>query len=126
VKTPKGIEPAAIVARMRDQYGILIGTGLDKMRTTTLRIGTMAMTASPHYVLPTCRRSSSPCATSVTSASPAPASPRSSCIRGRRMMIVAIAIERACRSRLAPASGHPDERRPQGTRYNMSPDLKAP
>ena len=53
VKTPKNIEPAAVVARMRDQYGILIGTGLDKMRTTTLRIGTMAMTASPHYVLPT-------------------------------------------------------------------------
>ena len=53
VKSPKGIEPAAIVARMRDQYGILIGTGLDTMRTTTLRIGTMAMTASPHYVLPT-------------------------------------------------------------------------
>jgi aspartate aminotransferase-like enzyme len=53
VKTPTGVEPAAVVARMRDQYGILIGTGLDKMRTTTLRIGTMAMTASPHYVLPT-------------------------------------------------------------------------
>ena len=53
VKTPKNVEPAAVVARMRDQYGILIGTGLDKMRTTTLRIGTMAMTASPHYVLPT-------------------------------------------------------------------------
>jgi len=41
------------VTRMRDQYGILIGTGLDKMRSSTLRIGTMAMTASPHYVLPT-------------------------------------------------------------------------
>jgi (S)-ureidoglycine-glyoxylate aminotransferase len=53
VKTPRNIEPSAVVARMRDQYGILIGTGLDKMRTTTLRIGTMAMTASPHYVLPT-------------------------------------------------------------------------
>src|SRR5437773_1705355 len=53
VKTPKNIEPGAVVTRMRDQYGILIGTGLDKMRTTTLRIGTMAMTASPHYVLPT-------------------------------------------------------------------------
>ncbi|MGH7346357.1 MAG: alanine--glyoxylate aminotransferase family protein, partial [Candidatus Rokuibacteriota bacterium] len=50
---PKTIEPGAVVARMRDQYGILIGTGLDTMRTTTLRIGTMAMTASPHYVLPT-------------------------------------------------------------------------
>jgi aspartate aminotransferase-like enzyme len=53
VKTPKSIDPAAVVTRMRDQYGILIGTGLDKMRTSTLRIGTMAMTASPHYVLPT-------------------------------------------------------------------------
>jgi aspartate aminotransferase-like enzyme len=53
VKTPRSIDPAAVVVRMRDQYGILIGTGLDKMRTSTLRIGTMAMTASPHYVLPT-------------------------------------------------------------------------
>ena len=52
-KTPKGIEPAAVVARMRDQYGILIGTGLDRIRTTTLRVGTMGMTASPQYVLPT-------------------------------------------------------------------------
>jgi aspartate aminotransferase-like enzyme len=53
VKTPKGIEPAAVVAEMRRRHGILIGTGLDKNRTTTLRIGTMGMTASPHYVLPT-------------------------------------------------------------------------
>ena len=53
VKTPKHVDPAAVVTRMRDQYGVLIGTGLDKMRTSTLRIGTMAMTASPHYVLPT-------------------------------------------------------------------------
>ena len=53
VKTPKDIDPAAVVTRMRDQYGILIGTGLDRIRATTLRIGTMGMTASPHYVLPT-------------------------------------------------------------------------
>src|SRR5204862_5626178 len=53
IKAPKGIDPAAVVARMRDQYGILIGTGLDKIRTSTLRIGTMGITASPHYVLPT-------------------------------------------------------------------------
>ena len=53
IKTPKGVEPAAVVARMRDQYGILIGTGLDRIRTSTLRIGTMGITASPQYVLPT-------------------------------------------------------------------------
>jgi aspartate aminotransferase-like enzyme len=53
VKTPKDIDPAAVVARMREQYAILIGTGLDRNRTTTLRIGTMGVTASPHYVLPT-------------------------------------------------------------------------
>jgi aspartate aminotransferase-like enzyme len=53
IKTPKGIDTAAVVARMRDQYGILIGTGLDRIRTTTLRIGTMGVTASPLYVLPT-------------------------------------------------------------------------
>src|SRR5499433_2010088 len=53
IRAPKGIEPAAVVKVMREQYGILIGTGLDKIRTSTLRVGTMAITASPHYVLPT-------------------------------------------------------------------------
>jgi aspartate aminotransferase-like enzyme len=53
IRAPKGIEPAAVVKLMREQYGVLIGTGLDKIRTSTLRIGTMALTASPHCVLPT-------------------------------------------------------------------------
>jgi aspartate aminotransferase-like enzyme len=53
LRAPKDVSTAAVVARMRDQYGILIGTGLDKIRTTTLRVGTMGMTASPPYVLPT-------------------------------------------------------------------------
>lgn len=53
VKTPAGIDPAAVVSHMRQHYGILIGTGLDKIRTTTLRIGHMGITASPLYVLPT-------------------------------------------------------------------------
>jgi len=53
VKTPAGIEPAAVVTHMRQHFGILIGTGLDKIRTTTLRIGHMGITASPLYVLQT-------------------------------------------------------------------------
>jgi alanine-glyoxylate transaminase/serine-glyoxylate transaminase/serine-pyruvate transaminase len=53
IKTPPGIEAAAVVSRMRQTYGILIGTGLDKMRTTTLRVGHMGITASPLYLLPT-------------------------------------------------------------------------
>ncbi len=53
IKTPPGIEAAAVVSHMRQAYGILIGTGLDKMRTTTLRVGHMGITASPLYVLPT-------------------------------------------------------------------------
>ena len=53
IKTPPGIEPAALVKHMRETYGILIGTGLDKMRTTTLRVGHMGITASPLYILPT-------------------------------------------------------------------------
>jgi aspartate aminotransferase-like enzyme len=53
IRAPKGIEPAAVVKVMREPYGILIGTGLDKIRTFTLRIGTMGITASPQYVLPT-------------------------------------------------------------------------
>ncbi len=52
-KTPAGIDPPAVVDHMRDHYGILIGTGLDKMRTTTLRVGHMGITSSPLYVLPT-------------------------------------------------------------------------
>ncbi len=38
IRAPKDVETAAVVQRMRDQYGILIGTGLDKIRTTTLRM----------------------------------------------------------------------------------------
>src|SRR6185503_8014922 len=53
IKAPRGIDTAAVVSTMRDRYAILIGTGLDKIRTSTLRIGTMGMTASPQYVLPT-------------------------------------------------------------------------
>ena len=52
-KTPAGIDPAAVVTHMRDYCGILIGTGLDRMRTTTLRVGHMGITSSPMYVLPT-------------------------------------------------------------------------
>jgi aspartate aminotransferase-like enzyme len=53
VRTPRAVNPEAVVKRMRDHYGVLIGTGLAEMRTFTLRIGTMGLTASPHYVLPT-------------------------------------------------------------------------
>ena len=52
-KAPAGLETAAIVRTMRDRYGILIGTGLDKIRALTLRVGHMGITASPLYVLPT-------------------------------------------------------------------------
>jgi alanine-glyoxylate transaminase/serine-glyoxylate transaminase/serine-pyruvate transaminase len=51
--TPTGIESAAVVARMREQHGILIGTGLDRLRSTTLRVGHMGITSSPRYLLPT-------------------------------------------------------------------------
>ena len=50
---PRASIPPRSCSHMRDRYGILIGTGLDKIRTTTLRIGTMGITASPQYVLPT-------------------------------------------------------------------------
>jgi alanine-glyoxylate transaminase/serine-glyoxylate transaminase/serine-pyruvate transaminase len=52
-KAPAGIDPAAVVAHMRERHGILIGTGLDKIRTSTLRVGHMGITSSPMYVLPT-------------------------------------------------------------------------
>ena len=52
-KSPNGIEARAVVSQMRDRYGILIGTGLDKIRATTLRVGHMGITASPQYILPT-------------------------------------------------------------------------
>lgn len=52
-KAPDGVDPAAVVSHMRDRHGILIGTGLDKIRTSTLRVGHMGITSSPLYVLPT-------------------------------------------------------------------------
>jgi aspartate aminotransferase-like enzyme len=52
-RAPEGVDPAAAVVRMRDEYGILIGTGLDQIRASTLRVGHMGITASPLYVLPT-------------------------------------------------------------------------
>ena len=52
-RTPPGIAPTAVVRRMRDAYGILISTGIDPLREVVLRVGTMGMTASPLYVLPT-------------------------------------------------------------------------
>jgi aspartate aminotransferase-like enzyme len=53
VRTPTDVDPESVVACMRDDHRILIGTGLAELRTTTLRIGTMGITASPMYVLPT-------------------------------------------------------------------------
>ena len=54
IKTPTGIDPAAVVTHMRDRYGILIGTGLDKIRTSTLRDRhTWASPRARMYVLPT-------------------------------------------------------------------------
>src|SRR2546426_6573838 len=53
VRTPAHVEPEAVVSRMRRDHGILIGTGLAELRTSTLRIGTMGITSSPPYVLPT-------------------------------------------------------------------------
>ena len=52
-KTPAGVDPAAVVQHMRERHGILIGTGLDAIRGTTLRVGHMGITSSPQYVLPT-------------------------------------------------------------------------
>jgi alanine-glyoxylate transaminase/serine-glyoxylate transaminase/serine-pyruvate transaminase len=54
-RTPAGVAAPAVVRRMRDAYGILVSTGIgvDAMRQGALRVGTMGLTASPHYVLPT-------------------------------------------------------------------------
>jgi len=52
-RAPAGLAATAVVRRMRDAYGILISTGIDKLRETVLRVGTMGLTASPLYVLPT-------------------------------------------------------------------------
>jgi hypothetical protein len=48
-----GLAATAVVRRMRDAYGILVSTGIEGMRESVLRVGTMGMTASPLYVLPT-------------------------------------------------------------------------
>src|SRR5258705_1343023 len=40
IRAPKGAAPAAVVTRMREQHGILIGTRPDNVRASPLRIGT--------------------------------------------------------------------------------------
>jgi alanine-glyoxylate transaminase/serine-glyoxylate transaminase/serine-pyruvate transaminase len=52
-RAPATIPSTAIVRRLRDAYGILVSTGIGKLRDTVLRVGTMGLTASPLYVLPT-------------------------------------------------------------------------
>jgi aspartate aminotransferase-like enzyme len=52
-RAPAGVAPTQVVRRMRDAYGILVSTGIEKLREVVLRVGTMGITASPHYVLPT-------------------------------------------------------------------------
>lgn len=52
-RVPTGLAAPDVVRRMRDAYGILVSTGLQPMRDRTLRVGTMGLTASPLYVLPT-------------------------------------------------------------------------
>ena len=52
-RVPAGVAATAVVRRMRDAYGILVSTGIEKLRESVLRIGTMGLTASPLYVLPT-------------------------------------------------------------------------
>lgn len=52
-KVPNGLEANAVVKQMRDRYGILIGTGLDRFRASALRVGHMGITANPLFVLPT-------------------------------------------------------------------------
>jgi alanine-glyoxylate transaminase/serine-glyoxylate transaminase/serine-pyruvate transaminase len=52
-RVPSDLEATAVVRRMRDAYGILVSTGIERMREAVLRVGTMGMTASPLYVLPT-------------------------------------------------------------------------
>jgi aspartate aminotransferase-like enzyme len=52
-RTPSGVSPSDVTRRMRDAHGILITTGIDKLRDAVLRVGTMGLTASPLYVLPT-------------------------------------------------------------------------
>src|SRR3989442_14053466 len=46
IRSPNGVEPAAVGARLRQPHRGLIGPGLAKLRTSTLRIGTMGITAS--------------------------------------------------------------------------------
>ena len=52
-RAPGGIAASAVVRRMRGAYGILVSTGIESLRESVRRVGTMGMTASPLYVLPT-------------------------------------------------------------------------
>jgi (S)-ureidoglycine-glyoxylate aminotransferase len=53
VNVPVGVGASAVLARMRDHYGVVVGHAHEHLHASTLRIGTMNLTASPPYVLPT-------------------------------------------------------------------------
>lgn len=38
---------------MRDRFGLIVTTGLDRFRDTTVRVGHMGLTPDPCYILPT-------------------------------------------------------------------------
>ncbi|HEU5323920.1 MAG TPA: aminotransferase class V-fold PLP-dependent enzyme, partial [Methylomirabilota bacterium] len=52
-EVPDGVDVPALLARLREPHGVLISGGFGKLASTLVRIGTMGLTASPRYVLPT-------------------------------------------------------------------------
>ncbi|MEM2904616.1 MAG: alanine--glyoxylate aminotransferase family protein [Candidatus Bathyarchaeia archaeon] len=52
-RVPQGVKGAALRKRMEEKYHIVLGGGVGQLSQAIIRIGHMAMTASPEYVLQT-------------------------------------------------------------------------
>ncbi len=55
IKVPEGIDSKKVLDIMKEKYGVMISGGLEKLATSTWRIGHMGIVASPDFILPTLR-----------------------------------------------------------------------
>ena len=53
IRIPDGIDCRKVLDIMKEEYGVIISGGLERLSTSIWRIGHMGMTASPDFILPT-------------------------------------------------------------------------
>jgi len=55
INVPEGVDSKKVLEITKEKYGVMIPGGLEKLATSTWRIGHMGIVASPDYILPTLR-----------------------------------------------------------------------